>query len=500
MRYYILIFLFVVGCNKEPVGNVEKDLDSASSRLIRINEYYCSFDIAEGIMLFPIDHSSVNEFIGIVEYSEEHYGSLYINGAMVNNGDSFNFGEINVSDTVGVTFKIDSDEFKYDLLFTTLPTVLIFTEDEIVNEPKILSQVIVNDLLENNMHQVYSGIEIRGCTSRRFPKVSYDLELWADKNGSDTFKETFLRLRNGDDWHLDAMYIDLSKSRNILGMELWSLFARAQYLAEEDRAQLSQRGHLVEVFLNNRYLGIYSLNEQIDRKQLRLKKNGGILYKSFAWNPETLFEGIEEEPNPTLKWRGYEIKHPELMDVDNWEPLYNLIDLVAYSDDHTFINSIYEHIDYKNVVDYYLLINMIQASDNFGKNMFLCRYDRGYPLFFVPWDLDLAFGNKNSKYTENDPNDLILTNQLFDRLYQLDVNSYRNDVKLRWQEIYQTTFSKNFMDIAGANINKIIVANADVRDNKRWNLTTDYNVELEYLKTWLSDRFTFLDEYITANY
>ena len=56
------------------------------------------------------------------------------------------------------------------------------------------------------------------------------------------------------------------------------------------------------------------------------------------------------------------------------------------------------------------------------------------------------------------------------------------------------------MDIAGANINKIIVANADVRDNKRWNLTTDYNVELEYLKTWLSDRFTFLDEYITANY
>ena len=108
--------------------------------------------------------------------------------------------------------------------------------------------------------------------------------------------------------------------------------------------------------------------------------------------------------------------------------------------------------------------------------------------------------NKNSKYTENDPNDLILTNQLFDRLYQLDVNSYRNDVKLRWQEIYQTTFSENIMGIVGANINKIIVANADVRDNKRWDLRTDYNMESEYLKTWLSDRFTFLDGYITANY
>jgi len=371
-------------------------------------------------MLFPIDSVNINEFNGIIKYSEEYYDNIYLNDIMVGNGDNFNFGNIIVGDTIKVTLNIDSKYIDYNLLFTTLPTVLIFTEGVIVDEPKISSKLIINDLLEGKIYVTHAGIEIRGGTSQNCPKVSYDLELWENDFGSDIIEEELFGLRNDDDWHLDAMYIDISKSRNILGMETWASFARATYLFEEE-ARLSQRGNLVEVFLNNDYLGVYSFNEPIDRKQLDLNQNGGILYKAEEWSDGTKFKGIQIEPDSSFYWNGFELKHPKEMNVANWEPLYNLINLVAYADDSTFIGTIEEIIDMENIIDYFIFINLIQANDNSGKNIFICRFDEDYALFFIPWDLDLTFGNTNSIWTSETPHDVLLTNNLFNRLFELDV-------------------------------------------------------------------------------
>ena len=136
-------------------------------------------------MLFPIDSVNINEFNGIIKYSEEYYDNIYLNDIMVGNGDNFNFGNIIVGDTIKVTLNIDSIYIDYNLLFTTLPTVLIFTEGVIVDEPKISSKLIINDLLEGKIYVTHAGIEIRGGTSQNYPKVSYDLELWENEFGSD---------------------------------------------------------------------------------------------------------------------------------------------------------------------------------------------------------------------------------------------------------------------------------------------------------------------------
>ena len=450
-------------------------------------------------MLFPIDSVNINEFNGIIKYSEEYYDNIYLNDIMVGDGDNFNFGNIIVGDTIKVTLNIDSKYIDYNLLFTTLPTVLIFTEGVIVDEPKISSKLIINDLLEGKIYVTHAGIEIRGGTSQNYPKVSYDLELWENDSGSDIIEKELFGLRNDDDWHLDAMYIDLSKSRNILGMETWASFARATYLFEEE-ARLSQRGNLVEVFLNNDYLGVYSFNEPIDRKQLDLNQNGGILYKAEEWSDETKFKEIQIEPDSSFYWNGFELKHPKEMNVANWEPLYNLINLVAYADDSTFIGTIEEIIDMENIIDYFIFINLIQANDNTGKNMFICRFDEDYALFFIPWDLDLTFGNTNSIWTSETPHDVLLTNNLFNRLFELDVKNYKDRVKLRWDEIYQDNLYDNIINDLVKKINKLIDSNAGYRENTRWELATDYTIEIENMKTWLSMRLFFFDNYINSNY
>ena len=498
----LLYLILIMGCIKDPVGNDEMEsiIENHSSWLIKINNLYCSFDQENKIMLFPINSVNINEFNGIIEYSEEHYDNIYLDDIMVGNGENFNFGNIIVDDTIHVALKIDSKYVNYNLLFTTLPTVLIMTEEDIIDEPKISSRLIINDLLEDKIYDTYAGIEIRGGTSQNYPKVSYDLELWENEFGSDTRKEELFGLRNDDSWHLDAMYIDLSRSRNILGMETWASFARANYIIEEEEARLSQRGHLVEVFLNNDYLGVYSLNEQIDRKQLNLKKNGGKLYKAESWTEETTYQDIQVEPDSSLYWSGFEIKHPDDINVTNWGPLYNFIHLVAIADDSTFIASIEAIIDMENIIDYFLFINLIQANDNTGKNMFICKYDEDYPLFFVPWDLDLTFGNTNSIWTAETPNDIILTNNFFKRLYELDVNDYKNQVRLEWNAIYQNDLYENIINELTKNINKLIDSNADDRENVRWDLTTDYAAEIENIQTWLNLRLIFIDNYINTNY
>ena len=300
------------------------------------------------------------------------------------------------------------------------------------------------------------------------------------------------------------MYIDLSKTRNILGMETWGSFARASHLLLEEDALLYQRGNIVEVFLNNDYVGIYSMNEQIDRKQLDLNKNGGLLYKSEAWNDENMFKGIEVEPDASLIWSGYELKYPDEMDIENWTPLYDLINLVAYSDDETFIATIEDVIDIENVIDFFIFLNLIQANDNVGKNLYIFRYDEEYPLSFVPWDLDLTFGNKNSIWSVDDPDDKIITNNIFNRLYALNVNNYRNKVKLRWNEIYQDGswdgIHGYIINKLTENINNLIDSKADNRDNKKWDFETDYNERFIYIFNWLNTRINFFNNYIDSKY
>ena len=97
------------------------------------------------------------------------------------------------------------------------------------------------------------------------------------------------------------------------------------------------------------------------------------------------------------------------------------------------------------MVDYYIFLNLIMAQDNHGKNLYLFRYDKGYPISVCPWDIDLAFHNKNSEWTIDSPKEMLITNNLFDRLYQLDVNGYRKKVKQKWESLYyQVDFNKYY--------------------------------------------------------
>ena len=102
----------------------------------------------------------------------------------------------------------------------------------------------------------YAGIEIRGRTSAQLDKKSYGLELWANMYERD-HSAPLLGMRYGEDWILDAMYIDKLRMRNKLSFELWEKMWSKKSETPWQTINPGIQGKFVELFINQRYMGLY---------------------------------------------------------------------------------------------------------------------------------------------------------------------------------------------------------------------------------------------------
>lgn len=85
-------------------------------------------------------------------------------------------------------------------------------------------------------------------------------------------------------WILDAGQQDLFRLRNRIATELWNDFARKPYYtADGAEVVTGVRGRVVEVFLNDEYIGIYSLTETMDNKTLGLRKSKKGIIHGQLW-------------------------------------------------------------------------------------------------------------------------------------------------------------------------------------------------------------------------
>lgn len=378
-----------------------------------------------------------------------------------------------------------------------IPQITIHTDEEIKDEPKVAGTFIYTDsngeILTSNI-----GIEIRGGFSQTFPKKTYDIEFWNDNTGSETIDVRFGDLREDDDWVLDAMFNEPLRINSFITHKLWLSLNQLYYKDQEPKAKSGADVMYVEVTINNEYQGIYLLSEQIDRTQLKLKKNTdseirGELYKAYTSDDAVFFNNPDEIPdNNSLKWSGYEYRYPtEILD---WTNVEELVNFVANSTDEEFIEHVGDRFDIENLMDYFILLNLARLLDNRGKNIYLCRYDADEPYFLAPWDLDGSWGllwNGNNDTTTKG----VLTNNLFDRLIKTDVGNYRQKISDKWNNYRLSLISDSALE------NKINTAHQFLLDNEVyekegevWNYTYSES-NLEYMFDWLEDRLEFLDEY-----
>jgi hypothetical protein len=363
------------------------------------------------------------------------------------------------------------------------------------DEPKVLSWMELVDT-DREIYEGYAGIEIRGRTSAKLEKTSYGLELWENWRG-DEISLPLLDMRPGEDWIMDAMYVDPLRMRSKVSFELWEKMWENEIHAPFLTTNPGMQGRHIELFINQRYMGLYSLSEKLDEHLLHLAKgstwSGEALYKAFHWEGgATAFTTYNHEPGNAMTWEGWEQIYPEHDYF--WEPLAAFRKSVLYDPDEVFSERIGSLMNLDVAAAYYIFVNLLMADDNIIKNYFLARYSDTSSFLWLPWDLEGSWGIRWDG-TAN-PSEGFLHNGLFDRLLELDALDFMDMLEHKWKhyrtEIYlEDSLSAPF--IRHADLLKR--SGAIARENKRWpGVDIDLDAELAYLLQWIPHRLEHLDQ------
>lgn len=433
----------------------------------------------------------------------EYYNLTNINSLTVDlNGADYNFLNIPNEIEHGEQYQVIHDSQVYQLYFSKLPLININTSYEIQDEPKVLASLLLTDSTNSDAIISYCGIEYRGGFSQSYPKKSFDIELWEDTSGSNTNKLPLLNMREDDDWLLFAMYNEPLRIRNVVNHKLWKDIHTLYYINEEPEAKSGINTQYVELAINNIYQGIYAFCEQMDKKQLKLKKYNtsirGELYKGINWGGAATFTSLPPYDNSSRMWGGFEMKYPKEEDITDWANIYDFVNFVINSSDSDFEQNIASKFVLDNAIDYFIFLNILRANDNRGKNIFITKYDENEPYFYVPWDLDGTFGIKWDGDQENIYNDL-LVNGLYSRLQNSNNVLFNQLASNRWFELRENILQNdNLINRIFQTYNFLLTNGNYERESLKWGDESIKLSNLEYTYEWLENRFNFLDLYFSS--
>jgi hypothetical protein len=303
-----------------------------------------------------------------------------------------------------------------------------------------------------------------------------------------------LGMRRDEDWFLDAMYIDRQRMRNKLAFEIWEDMVHPESVDPQASVFPGIRMEYVEMFINNTYQGLYCLGERMDESVLRLEdgQDGSVLYKPLDWcRGSVTFESYESAPAVSLEWDGWEQLYPE--NGPAWDALDQLRLLVVKGSGQAFSERIASLVDLENAADYYLLLNLLLAWDNTGKNIYYARYSEDAPLLMIPWDLEASLGRMYDQ--SNSLTVGMLSNNLFDRLLEAEEIGFKAMVREKWAHYRQGIFQDKALEERILKYCLLLESSGAIgRENLRWGVDIDIQNEYAYMMQWLRERLIYLDE------
>ncbi len=368
-----------------------------------------------------------------------------------------------------------------------IPLIIINTEDnQDINSKdayfKADFSVLDLDNPDNNIEKTGFKDEIRGRGNyswRNCPKKSYRIKL--------NKKTSLFGLKAAKNWILLANYLDPTLIMNATVFELANRF----------EMKFSHHFFHVDIILNGEYLGNYLLTEhnQVGAGRIDIDKTNGFFIELDTY--------YDEEPKFTTNH--YElpvlIKSPEYAQSEGagYSEEYffirdkiNTIEELLYNNGETAPDAKYkDHFDLQSIVDFFL-INEVFKNNEAGhpKSVFMYM-DKDNIVYMGPlWDFDWSFDaveeGSQLRYF-SDAQGLIWKHAFFLRFYSDPefIESY----KKRWNEMKSEIIDmENFMNQMKQKLELSHRANAAA-----WNLTIDFNEEIEKMKQWWRERIIYLD-------
>jgi spore coat protein H len=337
-------------------------------------------------------------------------------------------------------------------------------------------------------------VGVRGATSLQYPKVGLDVRIDEGFRHSDPGFDGIEKLV------LVPSFDDNSLIRNRLAQQLWTEMS-------QDHLDVSEASMVV--YLDGRYMGIFTLVEDIDSSYLARNSlnTDGQLFKA---DDDRADFRLDDDPDASA---GFDKKNGEPESgLRSMDPIGLFVEFVALADDDMFAAEIEEWVDLDDVVDWLVFTDFMAASDSVTKNAYWYQADPETPFRYLPWDFNHSYGQDwNTWRIAADTDALTMHlafNGLFDRIYA------DPDLRTRVLRRYQEALAEEFSPAALLAMTDDLVMElgenlgreqrrwgAEYATYRAWSGRTDIETtfgEIAYLRDWIPARHEFVNAAVEA--
>ncbi len=414
---------------------------------------------------------------------------------------------------------------------SNLPIISINTNGSSINESsKIVADIQIrnnpskqNKLTDSVVYSGKIGIELRGSSSLSFSKrLPYSIET-RENDGKTNKNVALLGMAKENDWALIAPYSDKTLIRDAF---LYTLAKKMMPWAPDFR--------FADVFINNKYEGIYMVTEKIKQGKNRVnidkmlttdidgdELTGGYIFAFDKLKPtDKFFSSAFKYPNNT-RYPEYVLSSPKADAITTEQMKYistwmKDVEKVLYSTKFNDKNEGYfKYLDVHSFVDYVIMNELSRNIDAYRLSTYFYKDkdSKDTKLHVGPvWDYNLGFGNVN--YCENEriagwaidfnsycSDDYWTIHFFWQRLFKDP--TFRDLIKKRWQELRKGDLSDEQLNKTVDNLYTTI-GDAQSLHFKRYPVLNEwlwpnsvlkgtYAGEVDYLRTWTIDRCKWLD-------
>lgn len=369
-----------------------------------------------------------------------------------------------------------------DVKAYVIPKLYIDGNIENMNSKSDIRKVKISYESEDLTFSSYATLKIQGNWSLRYDKKNYTIKLYKDELYEE---KNYIDVLWGKQYEycLKANWIDKTHSRNIVTANIVSDINKKYDLFINAPNYGAIGGFPIEIYENNKFLGLYTFNIPKDAWLFNMDKkdNNNIILTSEDWFDSNLLKSTKYLNKWSIE------TGPE--DNTTYEKLKRLIKFIVTSSDKEFKNNINKYIDLDATLNYFIMCEFANLYDNVGKNMLLVTYDGNY-WYPALYDLDSSFGTTYDGMLLDDYNyiDRIEFNLLYNRI----LKNFSKEYTDRYFELRKEILTKeNIMEKFTEFSKKIPDETLNLEKNKWENLL---GYDIEQIEEYLNERIPVLDD------
>jgi CotH kinase protein len=500
LHIYLLLFIAFSGCKKD----THKPAPPVETPGIQFVLYPTTNPgaVPASAINLTIVGDSATAVLTTISNQKKFIMSFLPQTANVKVGDVVQQSGVTVNDfTTPVTYTVTDSKgvvtnYKVSVKnFAGIPILYLNTSGPVVSEDDyITGSVSFNDNGQFGQDTTTRTLQIKGHGNSTWgmPKKPYKLKL--DK------KAALLGLPAAKNWILLANYADKTLLRNCAALSMAQQFGAAS----------TPRYRFVDIVMNGVYQGNYNITEDVEINANRINipelaatdNSADVITGGYLLEVDQRKD--EDNVFTTTKGLDFGLKDPDPISP---QQLTYIQGYIQQTEDAIFspnfadtVSGYNKYIDVNSFIDWYLVKELMKDNDGLDFSSIYYYKDRGGKLVMGPvWDFDLSGGNTNYSDCQYPTGWWIRNCVWFNRLFQDP--AFAAKVKQRWVQLRVTVIPSIFTNID----NYDAYINISQQQNfKTWNILGEYvwpNVvwlgsyqpEVDYLKTWLHTRVTWMD-------